>query len=149
MKYKLIQTGDYLVVVNNEEVQINDIVLEEHIDGTYGIYQIDNINDIDKHTQQKIIAHLPLTKSSMIKGIDILPDLPKNNKEYKNKKGSIPTTELEDSIFKQGFIDGAMSKYVEKQKLEFAISLLLRLRAAPVSEIDNKVFELEEQLYKL
>lgn len=50
---------------------------------------------------------------------------------------------------KNGFIAGATSKYVEKQKLEFAISLLLRLRAAPVSEIDNKVFELEEQLYKL
>jgi len=41
--------------------------------------------------------------------------------KYKNKKGSIPTTELEDCIFKQGFIDGATSTYVEKQKLEFAI----------------------------
>lgn len=37
--------------------------------------------------------------------------------KYKNKKGSIPTIELEDSIFKQGFIDGATSTYVEKQKL--------------------------------
>jgi hypothetical protein len=27
--------------------------------------------------------------------------------KYANKKGSIPTTELEDAIFKQGFIDGA------------------------------------------
>lgn len=81
MKYKLTQSGDYLVIADNSEIQINDIVLEEHIDGTYGIYQIDNINDIDKHTQRKIIAHLPPTKSSMIKGIDILPDLPENNKE--------------------------------------------------------------------
>ena len=26
---------------------------------------------------------------------------------YANKKGHIPTTELEDAIFKQGFLDGA------------------------------------------
>ena len=26
---------------------------------------------------------------------------------YANKKGDIPTTKLEDAIFKQGFIDGA------------------------------------------
>ena len=28
-------------------------------------------------------------------------------KKYANKKGDIPTTKLEDAIFKQGFIDGA------------------------------------------
>ena len=27
--------------------------------------------------------------------------------KYANKKGDIPTTKLEDAIFKQGFIDGA------------------------------------------
>ena len=30
-------------------------------------------------------------------------------KKYANKKGDIPTTKLEDAIFKQGFIDGAKS----------------------------------------
>ena len=29
--------------------------------------------------------------------------------KYTNKKGDIPTTKLEDAIFKQGFIDGAKS----------------------------------------
>ena len=29
--------------------------------------------------------------------------------KYANKKGDIPTTKLEDAIFKQGFIDGAKS----------------------------------------
>lgn len=49
---------------------------------------------------------------------DILPysDMPNEPKQetleeasekYANKKGAIPTTELEDAIFKQGFIDGA------------------------------------------
>ena len=33
--------------------------------------------------------------------------------KYANKKGDIPTTKLEDAIFKQGFIDGA--KWQQKQ----------------------------------
>jgi hypothetical protein len=33
--------------------------------------------------------------------------------KYANKNGDIPTTELEDAIFKQGFIDGA--KWQQKQ----------------------------------
>lgn len=47
------------------------------------------------------------------------------------------------------FIAGATSKWVEKQKLEFAISLLLQLRASPISEIDNKVEEFEQKLSKI
>ena len=37
---------------------------------------------------------------------------------YANKKGDIPTTKLEDALFKQGFIDGAkwMEKEMEKLK---------------------------------
>ena len=37
---------------------------------------------------------------------------------YSNKKGDIPTTKLEDALFKQGFIDGAkwMEKEMEKLK---------------------------------
>lgn len=50
---------------------------------------------------------------------------------------------------KRTFIAGANSKYVERQKLEFAISLLLQLRSAPISEIDNKVFQLEKKLSEI
>lgn len=34
-------------------------------------------------------------------------ELEKAAEVYANKKGDIPTTKLEDAIFKQGFIDGA------------------------------------------
>lgn len=60
----------------------------------------------------------------------------------------IQTTTLFLSV-KNGFIAGATSKYVEKQKLEFAISLLLQLRSAPTSEIDKKVFQLEQKISEL
>jgi hypothetical protein len=36
---------------------------------------------------------------------------------YANKKGHIPTTELEDAIFKQGFLDGAKRMYSEGNKI--------------------------------
>ena len=36
---------------------------------------------------------------------------------YANKKGHIPTTELEDAIFKQGFIDGAKWQAERSQKI--------------------------------
>ena len=37
-------------------------------------------------------------------------------KKYANKNGDIPTTELEDAIFKQGFIDGAKWQQKEYNK---------------------------------
>jgi hypothetical protein len=41
---------------------------------------------------------------------------------YANKKGDIPTTKLEDAIFKQGFIDGA--KWQQEQQDNFVIGFL-------------------------
>ena len=38
-------------------------------------------------------------------------------KKYANKKGDIPTTKLEDAIFKQGFIDGAKWQQEQNKKL--------------------------------
>ena len=54
-------------------------------------------------------------------------------KKYANKKGDIPTTKLEDAIFKQGFIDGAKWQqermYSEKEVLEI-IDLLFHQYAS-------------------
>ena len=44
------------------------------------------------------------------------------SEKYANKKGHIPTTELEDAIFKQGFIDGA--KWQQEQQDNFVIGFL-------------------------
>ena len=37
--------------------------------------------------------------------------------KYANKKGDIPTTKLEDAIFKQGFIDGAKWQQEQNKNL--------------------------------
>lgn len=68
--------------------------------------------------------------------------------KYKNQKGSISTTELEDAIFKQGFIDGATSKYVEKQKLKFAIEQLKSISLG-LSDATVTVYNLLQKLKNL
>jgi hypothetical protein len=56
---------------------------------------------------------------------------------YANKKGHIPTTELEDAIFKQGFLDGAKWQaermYSEKDMIEFA-AWVYRNRKCPLGK---------------
>ena len=50
-------------------------------------------------------------------------ELEEASEKYANKKGDIPTTRLEDAIFKQGFIDGAkwqqQQMYSEEDLLNF------------------------------
>ena len=69
-------------------------------------------------------------------------------KKYANKKGDIPTTKLEDAIFKQGFIDGAKwqqeqdkNLYSEEEVLEI-IDLLFH-RYASSFRIDAKEYFLQ------
>ena len=49
-------------------------------------------------------------------------ELEKVAEVYANKKGDIPTTKLEDAIFKQGFIDGA--KWQMDKQSDFIIGFL-------------------------
>jgi hypothetical protein len=49
-------------------------------------------------------ALIELTNLDLVNGKETLEEASEN---YMNKKGHIPTTDLEDAIFKQGFLDGA------------------------------------------
>jgi len=49
-------------------------------------------------------ALIELTNIDLVNGKETLEEAAEN---YMNKKGHIPTTDLEDAIFKQGFLDGA------------------------------------------
>ena len=49
-------------------------------------------------------------------------ELEEASEKYANKKGDIPTTRLEDAIFKQGFIDGA--KWQMNKQDEFTLGFL-------------------------
>lgn len=62
-------------------------------------------------------------------------------------KDGISTHEIQQ-LAKKDFIEGATSKYVEKQKLEFAIEYLYLVRNS-CFDIENRIQELEQQLKQL
>jgi hypothetical protein len=66
---------NYLVVVDDSQPKIGDIVLEEYVDGTKGLEQIDTLNDIDVLLQKRITHHLPLNNAPILEGIELLPPL--------------------------------------------------------------------------
>jgi hypothetical protein len=83
MKYNLIKTDNYLLVVDDSEIKIGDRVIENTIN------QIFEINDINKSiglcrskvdtyvidSCRKIISHAPLNGAPYLVGVDVLPRL--------------------------------------------------------------------------
>ena len=70
-------------------------------------------------------------------------------KKYANKKGDIPTTKLEDAIFKQGFIDGA--KWQQKQEQSNGNSWFDEYQEVEnyiIKRIGNKFLEATPDKYK-
>jgi hypothetical protein len=57
-------------------------------------------------------------------------------KKYANKNGDIPTTELEDAIFKQGFIDGAKWQKERSYSEEEVIQLLIKFNQE-IQEVED------------
>jgi hypothetical protein len=59
---------------------------------------------------------------------------------YANKKGHIPTTELEDAIFKQGFLDGAKwqaERMYSEEDLNIMFDTLKKNSVDNISTITN------------
>jgi len=72
MEYKIINTGDYLLIVDDSEIKEG------------GWHYNLALNFVEKTTsfdngllQQKIIAHLPLNNSPILEGVDLLPPIDK------------------------------------------------------------------------
>jgi hypothetical protein len=65
-------------------------------------------------------------------------------KKYANKNGDIPTTELEDAIFKQGFIDGAkwqQEKSYSEEDMTEAFRVGFNLGCNAVESLTNEIAE--------
>ena len=74
MKHELIKTEDYLLIVSDEGIKKYDWVFHP----TYkSIYQwIENAEiKFDRIDAKKIIAHLPLSTSPYLDGVDVLPEI--------------------------------------------------------------------------
>jgi len=138
MTHKLITTENYLLVVDDSDININQYV---YCDLGYIEKVMDIINGWVYHTKmlgknpikhyKKIIAHLPLnppfiygyTNSPILEGVDILPPLEDEAEKladelYLEKSNRINDSEIRGYIVsatKGGFVDG-YNKAKEKYK---------------------------------
>lgn len=108
MKHDIIKTDDYLLVVDESEIKEGDWVFNAYQKQTYRFNAGSGVG-----LCKKIIAHLPLNGSPILKGVDLLPPL-----EVDNSLG----TPLVQYIFEKhnqdrvmGFCDG-YNKAKEKYK---------------------------------
>ena len=71
MIYKIIQTENYLLVVDDSEIKVGNWIISGVNSIVKCIYP-DNIIDRDV---KKIISHLPLNDAPILRGVDLLPPL--------------------------------------------------------------------------
>lgn len=102
MKYELIKTENYLLVVSDEEIKDGDGVL---FDGT-AIVGLAMNGFVQSEDDKKIIAHLPLNNAPYLDGVDVLPD-------FEDEVSKIESDAMNDYIKAKnnqdkciGFIDG-------------------------------------------
>jgi hypothetical protein len=133
MKHKIIQTENYLIVVDDSEIKEGDYYLFTW-GGEQDIQRFQNQQDDRiKHQHlyetacKKIIAHLPLNNSPILEGVDLLPPLeddevdklaiekyPVNMGEQWTEEGLAYPLDFNYG-FRQGFLDG-YNKTKEKYK---------------------------------
>jgi hypothetical protein len=102
MEQKIINTGDYLLIVDDSEKKIGDFCYNS-IKNTWSediiLYQ-DTMPKYHYVGFKKIISHLPLNNSPILEGVDLLPPLEK----YKYTKEDL----------KKAFFSGGNFKNIEE-----------------------------------
>lgn len=113
MTHQLINTDNYLLVVDDSEIKERDWVIT-----TISEIDIYNVlekfrNDCDVIYCKKIIAHLPLNNSPILEGVDLLPPLEDEAESLSLK--SVNKRGYTTDDYQDGFEDG-YNKAKEKYK---------------------------------
>lgn len=91
MTHKLIKTTDYILVVDDSEIQKGDCYLSPS-----GIWFYNHLNPNHNKESKKVCAHLPLNGSPILEGVDLLPPIEDDVEEAERA-----FTEVLDSETKQ------------------------------------------------
>lgn len=114
MKYDITKTENYLIIVDNSEIKEGEYYLSKISNDVFrrskGGHWIENY---DKKTYQKVIAHLPLNGSPILEAVDLLPPLEDDVDKLAELNGQPESSQFYD--YKEGFIDGFL-KAKEKYK---------------------------------
>jgi hypothetical protein len=105
MEHKIINTGDYLLIVDESEIKDGEWVYV--IDENFLARYFYNLNS----NYKKVISHLPVNNSPILEGVDLLPPMPYEPQEAfeeanKNNTAGIFGTKNNpnaDIFFKQGY----------------------------------------------
>lgn len=146
MKHKIIQTENYLLIVDDLEIKEGDYYLFTW-GGEQDIQRFQNQQDDRiKHQHlyetacKKIIAHLPLNNSPILDGVDLLPPLEDDEVEkfaVNNANDFYEKYRTEWEAKKNGFIDG-YQKAREKYKWSDD-DLIKAIEMATTSKYDHRL----------
>jgi hypothetical protein len=126
MTHKIICTEKYLLIVDDSQITEGDWHIKIN-KNKVGNYPLDSVNP-NKGRYKKIIAHLPLNGASILDGVDLLPPLPDEAKDWARSQWSCEPDDYEDLYYdglEMGY-NAAKEKYVqliEKQISDFTHDL--------------------------
>jgi len=105
MKHQLIQTENYLLIVDDSEIKIDDLYLNQTGNVIEKLtYRIPSSG----HWCKKIIAHLPLNGAPVLEGVDLLPPIEDDVKKLALINAKTPIKEhREQDINTEIWISGA------------------------------------------
>ena len=118
MEHKIINIGDYLLIVDESEIKEGDWVTNK-----LHVWKVDSYYGFQPNTK-KIISHLPLNNSPILEGVDLLPDLPSLEDEVEKLAYKYDPLFYADEFiragFKAGCIDGFKAGYNKaKEKYKY------------------------------
>jgi hypothetical protein len=151
MKHKIIQTENYLLVVDDLEIKEGDWLYSMSnqlvVQSNKGSADIINSKVTVDVLYLKIIAHLPLNNSPILDGIDLLPPLEDEDDVEKLADKIYPETYYSgiyvDRWLKAGFIQGynkAKEKY-NKNLIDWIDNISNSIFAFQSTEIELKMLE--------
>lgn len=125
MKHKLIKTDNYLLIVDDSEIEEGDLCYDSNASPGYKnnkfivqCLRTDSKSYWNKHCK-KIIAHLPLNNSPILEDVPLLPPLEiDNDKELHYQKQVMqpyPSDSHSYTGYEKGFVEG-YNKAREKYK---------------------------------
>jgi hypothetical protein len=113
MRYELIYTENYVLVVSDEEIKEGDWFLTK----TDDVLQVQKPEKSYDPTGKKIITHLPLNNSPVLEGVDLLPpmedDVDRLAKEYVKNEEDYTLKLIAKYSFKDGY-KAATKRYSEE-----------------------------------
>lgn len=119
MKYELIKTEDYLLVVSDEEIKNGNLFVDTNSKTIHTCELAEGLFN----TRKKIIAHLPLNGAPYLDGVDVLPEIEdevdKEAKEFANESASCDYEEGINVGKYQGFVKA-------KEKYKYTLSDMKR-----------------------